>query len=111
MIAISLKVPRRMFDEILRYSEMDGMNVSEFIRRAIDRYISMLRNRESYVFIEGGPVRVRAVSITISRRPVKAKKRKKIIKIRPSETMIRRELPPPKLRFVKITIGGENGGA
>ncbi len=106
MITISLKVPYRMFDEILRYASKNDIYVSEFIRRAIDKYILMLRNKE---LSEGNPIKMRIVSITISRRPVKAKKRKKI-RITPRERLIVRELPPPKIKFIKIVIGGNESG-
>ncbi len=103
MITISLKMPHTMHEQVLRYAKKHGLNTSEFIRTAVSHYILMLRNRELSEMSNPAKVKIRVVSITVPYRK-KIKKEKSIIKIKPSETLIKRDLPPPKIKTVRIEI-------
>ncbi len=108
MIVISLKIPRTMLDDVLRYADRQNISMSEFIRRAISDYILMLKNKE---LSSENPMKMKIVPIVINYRRKKPKRRR-IIRITSNERMIVRQLPPPKLKFLRIVIGGnENGGA
>ncbi len=99
MITISIKISRDALDQIIYYSKKYNMTRSEFIRRAISSYIINMRNKE-LAAENPKQLRVKVVPITICRK--REPKPKPKIRITAREMMIKRELPPPKVKFLRV---------